>query len=149
MVTYPKLREVFAANFRDRIIHHWIVLRLNPLFEKAFNEIGDVTYNCRIGHGTHKACEALYKNLKRISHNYQKEAWIFKGDLSSFFMSINKLLLKAKLVKFIKDNYFGDFKDLLIWVTKVIVMHHPEDNCILNSNPKLWKILNLKSLYLK
>ena len=33
IVKYPKCREVFAASFRDRIIHHWICLRLNPLFE--------------------------------------------------------------------------------------------------------------------
>ena len=27
LVKYPKIREVFAANFRDRIVHHWICLR--------------------------------------------------------------------------------------------------------------------------
>ena len=26
LVRYPKLREVFAANFRDRIVHHWVCL---------------------------------------------------------------------------------------------------------------------------
>lgn len=33
IVTRPKLREVFAANFRDRIVQHWLCLRLEPLFE--------------------------------------------------------------------------------------------------------------------
>ena len=47
LVKYPKLREVFAAAFRDRIIHHWIILRLEPLFEQLFNEQGNVTHNCR------------------------------------------------------------------------------------------------------
>ena len=37
VVTRPKLREVFAASFRDRIVHHWVCMRLNPLFEARFN----------------------------------------------------------------------------------------------------------------
>ena len=37
MVLYPKPREVFAASFRDRIVHHWICLRLEPLFEKGLS----------------------------------------------------------------------------------------------------------------
>lgn len=46
LVRFPKLREVFAAAFRDRIIHHWICLRLNPLFEQLNRYLGDVTHNC-------------------------------------------------------------------------------------------------------
>lgn len=48
MVHRPKLREVFAADFRDRIIHHIIMQRLEPLFEKFFIED---TFNCRKGKG--------------------------------------------------------------------------------------------------
>ncbi len=33
VVRKPKLREVFAADFRDRIVHHYVIHRLNPLFE--------------------------------------------------------------------------------------------------------------------
>ena len=42
IVTRPKLREVFAANFRDRIVQHWLCLRLEPLFEARFVEHGNV-----------------------------------------------------------------------------------------------------------
>ena len=54
VVKYPKYREVFAAAFRDRIVHHWIALRLNPLFELRFISQGDVSFNCRKGYGTDK-----------------------------------------------------------------------------------------------
>lgn len=30
VVTRPRYREVFAASFEDRIVHHWIALRLEP-----------------------------------------------------------------------------------------------------------------------
>ena len=48
-MTRPKIREVFAADFRDRIVHHLLIRRLEPLFESAFI---DDSYNCRKGKGT-------------------------------------------------------------------------------------------------
>ena len=32
IVTKPKKREVFAVDFRDRVVHHLVMLRLEPLF---------------------------------------------------------------------------------------------------------------------
>lgn len=49
IVTKPKKREVFAADFRDRVVHHLVMLRLEPLFEREF--IKD-NYNCRVEKGT-------------------------------------------------------------------------------------------------
>ena len=37
VVTRPRHREVFAAAFEDRIVHHYIALRLEPLFDKVFS----------------------------------------------------------------------------------------------------------------
>lgn len=34
VVCYPRYREVFAGDFRDRIIHHYIALRLEPLLSR-------------------------------------------------------------------------------------------------------------------
>ena len=45
----PKPREVFAADFRDRIVHHLLVSWQEPLFERRF--IHD-SYACRKGKGT-------------------------------------------------------------------------------------------------
>jgi hypothetical protein len=50
IVDKPVTREIFAAAFRDRIVHHLVTGRLNPLFEKYF--IYD-SYSCRTGRGTH------------------------------------------------------------------------------------------------
>ena len=48
VVTRPRYREVFAASFEDRIVHHYIALRLEPLFELVFSPR---TFNCRKGKG--------------------------------------------------------------------------------------------------
>ena len=47
VVSRPVYREVFAANFRDRVIHHYIALRLEPLFEDiiASNDMQSIK-NC-------------------------------------------------------------------------------------------------------
>ncbi|MFR1031903.1 MAG: hypothetical protein ACLSE6_05075 [Alphaproteobacteria bacterium] len=36
IVSEPVQREVFAADFRDRIVHHLIINKLNHLFEAQF-----------------------------------------------------------------------------------------------------------------
>ena len=36
IVNKPVKREIFAADFRDRIVHHHIINKLNHLFEKEF-----------------------------------------------------------------------------------------------------------------
>ena len=42
IVTKPVRREIFAAPFRDRIVHHILIRHLNPTFEKYFiNKIND------------------------------------------------------------------------------------------------------------
>lgn len=43
IVTRPKPREVFAANFRDRIVHHLLIRQIEYLFEDVFIEDN---YNC-------------------------------------------------------------------------------------------------------
>ena len=138
LVEYPKLREVFAAAFRDRIVHHWICMRLEPLFEERFVAQGNVSFNCRKGFGTQKAVEAVSRGFERVSCNYTLPAWVFKGDLVGFFMSICKSRLWYLLERFIVRRYHGDYKDILLNLTKVTVMHHPERNCVLNTDPAKW-----------
>ena len=54
----PVKREIFAADFRDRIVHHLIYNYISPIFERLF--LNDI-YSCRIGKGT------LY-GIKRLNH---------------------------------------------------------------------------------
>ena len=44
IVTKPVKREVFAADFRDRVVHHLLFNWLSPLFERTFI---DDCYSCR------------------------------------------------------------------------------------------------------
>lgn len=158
ITTRPKLREVFAANFRDRIVQHWLCMRLEPLFEARHTEQGDVSYNCRKGFGVQACVNQLSKNIEDVSENYTKDAWIYKGDLKGFFMSIDCSILLDKLLQFIKDNwsfwgnpehsYFARDLDLVLWLTEIIIRHRPQDDCVRKGNLKLWNYLpKNKSLF--
>ena len=50
VIDYPKKREVFAAMFRDRIVHHLYFRYTHQMFERTF--IAD-SYSCIEGRGTH------------------------------------------------------------------------------------------------
>ena len=141
LVKYPKLREVFAADFRDRIVHHWIIIRLEPLFERRFQQMGNISFNCRKGFGTLAAVNAAEKGMREVSDNYTKQAWVFKGDLVSFFMSIRRDLLWYLLERFIRRHYDGGDKEILLRTVKTVVYHHPEDDCIINGDPAEWRNL--------
>ena len=148
LVKFPKLREVFAAAFRDRIVHHWMCLRLEPLFEALNQRIGDVTHNCRVGYGTQSAVNSVFSSIEEITYHYGVEACIFRGDLVGFFMSLPQRRMCDKLKKLTSDEYNGDFKQLLLWLIEIVVMHRPEMNCMLNSNPDDWiGLTKNKSLY--
>ena len=97
VVTRPKLREVFAANFRDRIIHHFLIMRTGYLFEKHFI---DDTYNCRIGKGN------LY-GAKRLAETMQQYPNMLnvKLDMEGFFYSISKQLLCEKIKRMLREEY--------------------------------------------
>lgn len=73
VVTRPRYREVFAASFEDRIVHHYIALRLTPLFEEIFSER---TFNCRKGKGHYEVLAIKNKHKLR----YQTMLRIRNGD---------------------------------------------------------------------
>lgn len=151
IVCYPVYREVFAGDFRDRIVHHLLINKINHIFEeKAF--INDA-YACRIGRGTLYGVKRLESSIRSCSENYTKETYVFKGDLKSFFMTIDKSLLYEKLSSFITENssfYNISEKELdfILWLSKKIIFHTPQKKCIIKGNSYLWKKLPLdKSLF--
>lgn len=67
IVDKPVKREVFAASFRDRIVHHLLIDLINPCLEK--NLIYDC-YACRVGKGTHFGIRRLEIFMRSVTMNY-------------------------------------------------------------------------------
>ena len=55
-------REIFAADFRDRVVHHLVYNYIMPIFERTF--IAD-SYSCRKGKGTLYGVKRLDQLIKR------------------------------------------------------------------------------------
>ena len=119
IVNKPVKREIFAADFRDRVVHHWLINKLNPIFEKTF--IPD-SFACRIGKGTHYGVKRADSFIKACSGNYTKDCYILKSDILGFFMHINRMLLFSMLEKFIHQYYTQPDKALVLEITKKIIL---------------------------
>jgi RNA-directed DNA polymerase len=111
----PKPREVFAADFRDRIVHHLLVGWQEPVFEPRF--VHD-SYACRRGKGTLAASDRLMTFLRRATANGRRPAWALKLDVASFFPSIDKGILYAIIAARIRDPE-------VLWLTRAVLFHDP------------------------
>ncbi len=146
-VSYPKLREIFAADFRDRVVHHLLVNQLEPHYEKRFIFH---SFACRKNKGGHLATRYLAKYLRKLTSNYTHAGFYLQLDISNFFARINKFVL----IKLLEDhithryNHHPDKLKQLLWLTRVIVNHNPTTNYHLNGSLELHaKIPMQKSLF--
>lgn len=145
ITSHPLKREIFAADFRDRVVHHLLINQLNPLLEKQF--IYD-SYACRKNKGTLFGIRRIDRFIRQCSVNYTKPAYVLKLDIKSYFADINKNILFDKLQRFMAKKYQGDDGDLLLRLGWKIIFSHPTDNCIRKSQPAAWdKLPRGKSLF--
>ncbi len=95
----PKHREIFAADFRDRVVHHLLVPRIEKVLEPKF--IHD-SYACRKDKGTHAAVARLKTFMNRATKGGRIPAWFMQLDIRSFFMSIDREVLLRILSRHIR-----------------------------------------------
>jgi hypothetical protein len=134
----PKPREVFAADFKDRIVHHVIYNYLNPIYEKIF--IFD-SFACRKGKGTLKAVKRLQSFTCKITKNQTKKCFYLQLDIFNFFMSIDKNILYNILCKKIKNKN-------ILHLLKTVLFHNPINDYVQKGpNYKQQKVPFHKSLF--
>ena len=145
IVNRPVKREIFAADFRDRVVHHLIIGKLNSLFEK---ELIHDSYACRTGKGTHFGIQRINRFMRQCSLNYTKDCYILKLDIKGFFMRIDKNILFEKLKAFIHEKYKEQDKNLVIELCRKVIFYDPTAKCLIRGKRKNWKGLPYdKSLF--
>ena len=141
----PKMREVFAANFRDRIVHHLFYNYTHEIFERTF--IYD-TYSCIKNRGTHFGIERLKHHIRSVSSGYLTPCYILKIDIKGYFMNINRnilLRLCRKTLSKYRHKFDVSFVDYLL---EIIINSNPMDNCNVLGSVEDWNNLPLeKSLF--
>jgi len=106
-----KKRQISAAPFRDRVVHHALTGVLEPIFERSF--VFD-SFACRKGKGTHAAVERCQAFARR--HRY-----VLKADVRKFFPSIDHAILKGQVARKVKDPH-------VLWLVDRIIDHsNPQD----------------------
>ena len=125
VITHPKPREVWAADFRDRIVHHLLYNRISPSFYARF--VVD-SCACIPGRGTLYAAERLEAKIRSATENWSKPAFYLKCDLANFFVSIDKRVLWHQLASKIANPWWR-------WLASTILFHDPRKNFDLRGSP--------------
>ncbi len=133
-VTRPKHREVFAASFRDRVVHHLLMIKLEPILE---SEMIDNSFNCRKGKGTECGVNTLAEQIKAVSQNYTREAYVLQCDIQGFFMSIEPAILWKMLEGIMCEKWCYGNVDWWLWLVKMIVTNRPEKNCVIKGDRRI------------
>lgn len=145
IVNHPVQREIFAADFRDRVVHHLVINKLNPLFEREF--IYD-SYACRKGRGTLFGIRRIGRFIRQCSENYTRDCYILKLDIEGFFMRIDRRRLFERLERFVREKYRGEDIGLLVELVRKIVFYEPTVGCHIKSGRETWAGLpDSKSLF--
>jgi RNA-directed DNA polymerase len=138
VVTYPKAREIWASEFKDRVVQCVLYNRWREQFHNSF--IYD-TYACIAGRGALMGSHRVAKMMRQASQNYQKEAFVLKADFANFFVSIDKNILQAILFRKITDNWDR-------WLCSKILWTDVKKNALIKSNRSLLKLVPpYKSLF--
>jgi len=144
----PKIREIFAPHYKDRIVHHFLVNQLEKIIDPHF--IFDSFANRK-----QKGCHVAVKRLRSFVRNPQTEYYI-QLDINSFFTSINKKIL-FEIIKKHLQNYYKKKKNpkmlfqknKLIKICRTIIFHNPTNpEPVYTGVPELLKLVPLhKSLF--
>ena len=89
----PKRRLISAAPFRDRVVHHALCCKTEPIFERSFSS---ASFANRVGKGTHLALDRAQALARRFQY-------VLQFDVEQFFPAIDHRILRRILARKIDD----------------------------------------------
>lgn len=138
IITWPKVREVIAAPYVDRVVHHLWCLKLGERFTRTF--IAD-SYACIPERGTLYAADRLEGKVRSITRNWKRPAFYLKCDIKSFFPSIDKRILHGLLAERIPEPFW-------LWLTETMLFHDPRGDVEINATAEELALVDpAKSLF--
>lgn len=145
----PVIREIFAAPFRDRIVHHLVFDTVYPWWDKHF--IYD-SYSCRDDKGTLFGIIRLLYHIRVVSKNFSRPAYVAKFDVEGYFMSLPRKELYERAIWGL-DKQFEGRKNTITYrlirhLWKEIIFDNPVKGARKKGELKGWHILpKRKSLF--
>lgn len=151
IITDPKKREVFAAEFRDRIVHHLYFNYTHTMFERTF--IAD-SYSCIENRGTHYGMRRLRDHIRSESRAFTRPCYIMKLDIRGYFMHIDRQKLcdvacsslRRMANHRVNNSLSAKWKDVVdidfvLYLTKDIALLNPLADCKVIGKPSEWNDL--------
>ncbi|MEA3277379.1 MAG: reverse transcriptase domain-containing protein [Pseudomonadota bacterium] len=139
----PKRRLISAAPFRDRVVHHALCNRMEPVFECSF--VAESFAN-RKGKGTHRALDQAQALARRFRH-------VLQMDLVQFFPSIDHGILRAEIARRVTDPAVLWLVDLIlasgegVLAEEYRMVYFPGDDLMAALRPRGLPIGNLTSQF--
>lgn len=131
VITRPKPREVWAADFRDRIVHHLLYNQIADRFIRRF--IAD-SCACIPGRGTLYAAQRLEAKVRSQTQNWSVPGYYLKCDLANFFVSIDKRVLWPMLARRIPERWWR-------MLAKLILFHDPRTDVEIRGESNLLRLV--------
>ncbi|MDO4889138.1 MAG: RNA-directed DNA polymerase [Candidatus Saccharibacteria bacterium] len=143
----PVIREIFAAPFRDRVVHHLLYAMNGLWWDKHY--IYD-SYSCRDGKGTLLGVQRIQHFMEKASKAGSKKAYIIKADISGYFMSLNRDRLFKEVLWGLERQFpnKGFEYELCRYLWAEIIFDDPVAGVRMAGSKKEWDPLpNNKSLF--
>ncbi|MBQ3309204.1 RNA-directed DNA polymerase [Candidatus Saccharibacteria bacterium] len=140
IIRKPVIREIFAAPFRDRVVHH---LLYNEVAEWWDRRLINNSFSCRKEKGVLYGIKRLEKDIARASNNYTKKAYVIKLDVQGYFMSLSRRDLFKRAVWGLKKQFprRGPKYQLLKYLWHQIIFDDPVKGVRLRRPLDSWKDL--------
>lgn len=143
----PVTREVFAAPFIDRIVHHFLFKYANAWWEPR---LISSSYSCRKHKGTLYGVKDLQRKIRRVSKNGTIKTIIIKRDLKGYFMSLNHQRLFERICWGLNRQFpqKGELYRTLKYLWKEVIFDQPTKDVKIRGKKSSWDNLPAdKSLF--
>lgn len=128
VVRHPKIREVWAADFRDRVVHHLIHNAVRDRFERRY--IRD-SYACIPGRGNHDGRDRMTAHARALTLNWTRPGYFLKMDVANFFNSIDRRVLLDIVLPRVPEPW-------LRTLIEMVILHDPRHGAVYKSSPEMF-----------
>jgi hypothetical protein len=129
IINKPVMREIFAADFTDRVIHHFIYRCIYPIIDRKL--IHD-TYSCRVGKGTLFGIDRAKGFMRSCSQDFTKDTYFLKLDIEAYFMNMHHDILFEQVIAMLPQNkksFLGISRETLIYLIRQTIFNNVAENC--------------------
>jgi len=136
----PVPREIFAAPYRDRVVHHLLFLLSYEFIDKRLIY---GSCSCRKKKGTLFGILQMEKHMWCATRRGREKAYIFKGDIQGYFMSLPRVEVYRTVKQWLEQQLKDEPKllGLTSYLWKEILLDDPIKGVKKRGKASDWDIL--------